>query len=233
MVEFAVPELGEGVYEAELVSWLVKPGEAVKRGQNLMEVLTDKATMEVPSPFAGTVTELRAEPGQQLKVGEVVLTYTPAGQIEQEPQPAAAAPEKTRAKEKTTAVVTTAPPRDRNGPSRSALPVKAAPSVRYMARKLGIDLAQVHGSGPEGRILIEDLSAQIRRAAPDEKPAPQEPRPDYGTPGTRIKLQGLRRKIAERMVLSKRTIPHYSYVDECDVTELVRLREGLREAAAR
>src|SRR5262249_60963838 len=74
-MDFAVPELGEGVYEAELVSWHVKPGDVVKRGQTLMEVMTDKATMEVPSRFAGRIGELRAEPGQQIKVGQVVLTY--------------------------------------------------------------------------------------------------------------------------------------------------------------
>src|SRR5262245_10883614 len=78
-MDFALPQIGEGVYEAELVSWLVKPGDAVKRGQNLMEVLTDKATMEVPAPFAGTITTLHADPGQQIKVGDLVLSYTPAG----------------------------------------------------------------------------------------------------------------------------------------------------------
>src|SRR5262249_9219712 len=74
-MDFQVPELGEGVYEAELVAWHVKPGDVVKRGQTLMEVMTDKATMEVPSRFAGRIGELRAEPGQQIKVGQVVLTY--------------------------------------------------------------------------------------------------------------------------------------------------------------
>src|SRR5215471_18593159 len=74
-MDFALPEIGEGVYEAELVAWLVKPGQSVKRGQSLMEVMTDKATMEVPSPFAGTIGALRAEEGQAMKVGDVVLTY--------------------------------------------------------------------------------------------------------------------------------------------------------------
>jgi pyruvate dehydrogenase E2 component (dihydrolipoamide acetyltransferase)/2-oxoisovalerate dehydrogenase E2 component (dihydrolipoyl transacylase) len=112
------------------------------------------------------------------------------------------------------------------------LPVKAAPSVRYLARKLGIDLGQVQGTGPEGRILLEDLTPQT---PPTTAPAPRraEPRPDFGKPGTRIKMQGLRKRIAEHMVLSKQTIPHYSYIDECDVTELVRLRDGLRDIYAR
>src|SRR5438445_3589168 len=84
-MEFALPELGEGVYEAELVRWLVKPGDAVKRGQTLMEVLTDKATMEVPAPFAGTIAQLRAEAGTQVKVGDIVLTYQAAGAAEDKP----------------------------------------------------------------------------------------------------------------------------------------------------
>jgi pyruvate dehydrogenase E2 component (dihydrolipoamide acetyltransferase)/2-oxoisovalerate dehydrogenase E2 component (dihydrolipoyl transacylase) len=94
-----------------------------------------------------------------------------------------------------------------------------------MARKLGVDLTHIHGTGPGGRILIEDLSPQVR-AAPAAPPA------DFGTPGTRIKFAGVRRKIAEQMVLSKHTIPHYTYVDECDVTDLVKLREALKEPFA-
>ena len=90
-MDFHLPELGEGVYEAELVSWLVKPGDTIKRGQNLMEVLTDKAAMEVPSPFAGTIAELRAEPGKMIKVGEVVLSYAPAGQPTARPSAPASA----------------------------------------------------------------------------------------------------------------------------------------------
>jgi pyruvate dehydrogenase E2 component (dihydrolipoamide acetyltransferase)/2-oxoisovalerate dehydrogenase E2 component (dihydrolipoyl transacylase) len=110
------------------------------------------------------------------------------------------------------------------------VPVKAAPSVRQMARKLGIDLAHVQGSGPDGRILIDDLTAHVRTAAPAaERKATPEPLSDFGKPGTRIKLAGLRRQVAEHMVHAARTIPHYSYVDECDVTELVRLRSSLRE----
>ncbi|HLJ96907.1 MAG TPA: dihydrolipoamide acetyltransferase family protein [Gemmataceae bacterium] len=236
-MEFQLPELGEGVYEAELVSWLVKVGDSVKHGQNLMEVLTDKASMEVPAPFTGCVTELRAEPGQSIKVGDVVLTYTPAGQ--QEPRDGTGAEisaskrnedgerktqdgERVASAARRFAVPSTASP-------PHGLAVRAAPSVRYLARKLGVDLQQVRGSGPEGRVLIDDLSPFLDRAQPEGKPPAREARPDYGTPGTRIKLQGIRRKIAEHMVHSKRTIPHYTYVDECDVTELVRLRNSLRE----
>src|SRR3954471_18899378 len=85
-MEFRLPEIGEGMYEAEFLNWLVKPGDTVKSGQNLMEVMTDKATMEVPAPFAGTITELHATSGQKIKIGDVLLTYTPAGATQPEPE---------------------------------------------------------------------------------------------------------------------------------------------------
>lgn len=234
-MDFPLPELGEGVYEAELVSWLVKPGDKVKRGQNLMEVLTDKATMEVPSPFAGTITSLNAEPGQKIKIGDLMLSY----QTEEKPAGGVATPAKEPVKELAAAVAEKAPTRTpgKNDTVKTTVSktttskaVKAAPSVRYMARKLGIDLGQVQGSGPEGRVLIEDLQPNL---APAVAQKPAAPKADYGTPGTRIKLVGLRRKIAENMVLSKTTIPHYGYVDECEVTELVRLRESLKDATGK
>ncbi len=228
-MDFALPEIGEGVYEAEVVSWLVRPGDTVKRGQNLLEVMTDKATMDIPSPFAGTITDLRVQPGQTVKVGDVLLSYTGAEQPAPEPVPA------TASSRPAVAAV-----RSVNGPARSEvsgrLPVKAAPSVRQLARKLGIDLGRIHGSGPEGRILLEDVTSQVAASAAEPaavRTPKAEPKPDYGRPGTRIKLQGLRRRIAEHMTLSKKTIPDYSYVDECEVTELVRLRESLREVYAR
>jgi len=228
-MDFKLPELGEGVYEAELVSWLVQPGQTVKRGQPLMEVLTDKATMEVPSPFAGTIVALQAEAGQVLKVGQVVLTYSTAGEPANAPvkEPVAASVAVAPAKpaEYGNRMYGNASTTQRAGPA-----VKAAPSVRYLARKLGIDLRNVGGTGPEGRILIEDLTPLVQSAA--QNAIRHAAKVDYGTPGARIKLQGLRRKIAERMVLAKQTIPHYSYVDECDVSDLVRLREALKESFA-
>jgi pyruvate dehydrogenase E2 component (dihydrolipoamide acetyltransferase)/2-oxoisovalerate dehydrogenase E2 component (dihydrolipoyl transacylase) len=229
-MDFQLPELGEGVYEAELVAWLVKPGDMVRRGQNLMEVLTDKATMEVPAPFAGTITALAARPGQTIKVEDVVLSYTPAGQVEATASPPPSEPARPRVM----------PAEAGNGAALTHTPlpatIKAAPSVRQLARTLGIDLTRVSGSGPEGRILAHDVTGFVRAAgaAPTvaAKPAPTEPTYEYGRPGTRIKMQGLRRKIAERMVQSRVAIPQYSYIDECDVTDLVRLRESLRDTYA-
>src|SRR5260370_10855218 len=254
IMDFKLPEIGEGVYEAELVSWLVKPGEAVKRGQTLMEILTDKATMEVPAPFAGTIENLSVEPGQQVKIGDVLLQYQEAGGRKEEPEKPKEAKtakpgkppkpkvaeaeegeeegeklpqaeeEKTEPKEAkpSPAKESKLPPAAKtvNGPS-DTMPVRAAPSVRLMARQLGIDISRVRGSGPDRRILIEDLSRQIPVSVREPRVSPDGPPPDYGKAGQRIKFVGLRRKIAEHLVHAKRTIPHYSYVDECDVSELV------------
>ncbi len=221
-MDFKLPELGEGVYEAEAVRWLVKPGDAVKPGQTLLEVLTDKATMEVPAPFAGVIESLGIEGGDKIKIGQVILSYqTKRGELT------------TPAPTPTPTVMATEPKatRDNGAPTRAAIAVKAAPSVRLMARKLGIDLAAIAGSGPHGRVLIDDLSQHVPQAK-----APSTPTStglDLGKAGTRVKFAGLRRKIAEHMVHSKHTIPHYSYVDECDVTELVKLRESLKETFAK
>ncbi|HEV3143419.1 MAG TPA: dihydrolipoamide acetyltransferase family protein, partial [Gemmataceae bacterium] len=224
-MDFPLPELGEGVYEAELVRWLVKPGDQVKHGQSLLEVMTDKATMEVPAPFSGTITNLKAEAGQQVKVGQVVLTFD--GRVRESPAPFAMA---------TKPAVTVADGRPRNGaPVISTSPtVKAAPSVRHLARKLGIDLAQIRGSGPGGRILHEDLAAFLSPRT-DGKPAlpvAREPQLDVGVAGSRMKVAGIRRRVAEHMVEAKRAIPHISYIDECNMTELVHLRSQALDSFA-
>ncbi len=236
-MDFALPPVGEGLIEVELVRWLVKPGDAVARGQSLMEVMSDKASMEVPSAFAGTVSETLAEPGTKISVGQVILRYDTGdgAKVEQEPaaKPAAAA--------SAPAPKAVAATPARNGPSNGhntagKLPA-AAPSVRLLARKLGVDLGAVHGSGPAGRILHEDLAPYVAAKAPKAESAAKAPSPtaglNFGAPGTRIKMLGMRRKIAEHMVAATRAIPHYSYIDECDLTDLVRLRTQMKETFAR
>jgi 2-oxoisovalerate dehydrogenase E2 component (dihydrolipoyl transacylase) len=165
---------------------------------------------------------MNGDPGARLRVGQTILSFQSEGG---KAEAAAAIVE--RAAPVAVAVPVMAAVRNgSNGPA-----VIAAPSIRHLARKLGIDLARMRGSGPGGRILLDDLTPLISREGPT-KPKAIEPVADYGRPGTRIKLQGLRRKIAEHLVESKRRIPHYSYMDECDVTELVRLRQGMRDASA-
>lgn len=228
-MEFALPHIGEGIQEAELVRWLVQPGDSVKPGQSLLEVVTDKATMEVPAPFAGRINALQAEVGQKIQIGQVLLDYTPAGQD---------GPDRETTRPSTASLPTEAIATPRYHSEKGSavlrptpLSVRAAPSVRHMARKLGVDLTTVPGSGPDGRILLDDLMRFVRPPAATEPPAARTAIPslDVGTPGTRKPLIGLRRSVAERMVLSKKTIPHYSYIDECDVTELVRLRAALKD----
>ncbi len=234
-MDFALPEIGEGIYEAELVRWLVEPGATVQRGQALAEVMTDKATMEVPAPFAGAITALHAQPGQTIQVGQVLLSYESTS----EPRPSGSGEKSHEANRSLTVAARTLATTTPNGPLHAEavgrLPVKAAPSVRQMARKLGIDLSTIHGSGPDGRILLEDLTSRLAASSAGEtgKMAVREAVADYGKPGTRIPLQGLRRTIAQRMVQSKRAIPHYSFVEECDVTDLVRLRDSLRDTYTR
>jgi 2-oxoisovalerate dehydrogenase E2 component (dihydrolipoyl transacylase) len=224
-MNFPLPELGEGVYEAELVAWHVKPGDTVKRGQSLAEVLTDKASMELPAPFRGTIGELRVQPGDTMKVGNVILTYEPQASGGRQPAESAATQDADGATREPRRAEVAASSRQRV--TTPAASIRAAPSVRQMARELGVDLSTVRGTGPGGRILVKDLSRQIAPAT--AKPRTAATALDLGKPGTRIKLAGVRKKIAEHMVLAKRTIPHYGYVDECDLTELVRVRESLRE----
>jgi len=196
-MDFLLPELGEGVYEAEMTRWLVKAGDVVKPGQALLEVLTDKATMEVPAPFAGKITALKVQPGDKLTIGQAILTYEGKAGAATPSAPAVKAASKTAV---TPAAIVPA----RNGPMLAEPGViQAAPAVRQMARKLGIDLAKLRGSGPHGRILIDDLAINLPAAQPTAPP------PDYGT-GARVKLVGLRRKVTEHMVQSKRNIPYYT-----------------------
>jgi pyruvate dehydrogenase E2 component (dihydrolipoamide acetyltransferase)/2-oxoisovalerate dehydrogenase E2 component (dihydrolipoyl transacylase) len=252
VAEYRLPELGEGVYEAELVEWRVKPGDAVKRGETLAEVLTDKATMELPSPFVGVIESLGANPGEQVKVGDVFLTYSSSsksGRVGTESQPTGTSPPQvqpaTGGEAETDRDGRGAAKPEQRSTARKTAPehaaVKAAPSVRRKARELGVDLDSIAGSGPGGRVLAQDVeaarqnelpqTAKRQTATPRLTPVAADGR--FGTPGERIKFHGLRRKIAERMVESKRTIPHYGYVDECNVTELVRLRNSLKETLAR
>jgi len=218
-MDFPLPPMGEGLYEVELVRWLVKPGEVVVRGQALLEVLSDKATMEVPAPFAGTITAIVGQLGAKIAIGQVVLSYEPIAIPTSAP----------------VAIVPTVTPVAVTDTVRSLAPV-AAPSVRHIARQFGIDLARVRGSGPGGRILLDDLAPLLKPTASPAEVSRKDQLPppfDLGKPGTRMPLIGLRKKIAEKMVEAKRYIPHYSYIDECDFTELVHLRGQLRSPLAK
>jgi 2-oxoisovalerate dehydrogenase E2 component (dihydrolipoyl transacylase) len=204
-----VPDIGEGIAEVELVAWQVKPGDAVEADQPLADLMTDKATVEVPSPVSGTVLSLGGKPGDKLAVGSELLRLATQSAGRDEPV-AGAAP--------SAAPVVTHPAPDH--PVRSA----ASPSVRRHARELGIDLASVRGSGPEGRVVHDDLVRHASR--PANVPAMAARYAERGGE-EKVPVIGLRRQIALRMQDAAARVPHFTYVEEVDVTELEALRARL------
>ena len=242
-----MPDIGEGIAEVEVVEWRVKPGDTVAEDQILCDVMTDKAAVEVPSPVAGRVVELGGEVGRMMAVGAMLIRIEVQGDgTAADPPPAA--PAETPLAPRTSAPAQPAPsraapvarpaapaPAPAAVPPASAVPqarALAAPAVRHRARALGIDLASVRGSGPDGRVLHADLDALLRPASSAAAAGPAAGAP--ATDATReVKVIGLRRQIAQKMQESKRRIPHFTYVEEVDVTEMVALRDELnRERAA-
>jgi pyruvate/2-oxoglutarate dehydrogenase complex dihydrolipoamide acyltransferase (E2) component len=225
---FALPDIGEGVVEAEIVEWKVSEGDSVALDQPLVVLLTDKAEIEVPSPRAGRVARLCFAPGQVARVGEVLV------EIDEAAKPAPGSGEATSPDVQPTRAAEpehagAAPPRMPQRPSRErpgaeregADGAHAVPAVRELARRLGVDLARVRGSGPGGRIMRRDVEA-FQASAPQTRAAAgaEEPRKDPAD-WRREPLRGLRRAIAERMTASRRTAAHFTYVEELDLTELL------------
>jgi 2-oxoisovalerate dehydrogenase E2 component (dihydrolipoyl transacylase) len=209
-----MPDLGEGIAEVELVEWRVKPGDAVAEDQTLCDVMTDKAAVEIPSSVAGRVVELGGEVGQMMAVGSVLIRIDDQNEAAA-PAPSAPPPARVAAASQHTPAPVQEPPRA----AQPRTAVLAGPAVRQRAQALGVDLAGVRGSGPDGRVVHADLDA-LQRSAVAPAAAARE--------GTReIKLIGLRRAIAQKMQESKRHIPHYTYVEEVDMTETVALRDEL------
>jgi len=246
-----LPDIGEGVAEAELVEWHVKPGDIVREDTLLAAVMTDKATVEIPSPVEGEVIWLGAKVGDVVAIGSELVRLkvaedsaetpvprptvaAPAPPSPDPPPPAADRPETPTAAPRqpapaTATVAATSPrPHQASGrlwgaPRREGEKPIASPAVRLRAREAGVDLRQVAGTGPAGRITHEDLDAFVARGpsvAPLRGLRAQ-------TAITDIKLVGLRRRIAEKMALAHAHIPHITYVEEIDVTALEELRAPL------
>ncbi|GER12439.1 dihydrolipoamide acetyltransferase family protein [Variovorax boronicumulans] len=213
-----VPDLGEGIAEVELVAWRVQPGDTVAEDQVLADVMTDKATVEIPSPVAGRVVALGGEVGQQIAVGAALIRIDVAdGGETREEAPVVSTP--------APAAVPAPAPAERARPL-GGKPL-AAPAVRHRASVLGIDLRQVPGSSADGRILHEDLDAWLlRRPGP---PAPDAARYAERNDEEAVPVTGVRRRIAQRMQDAMRRIPHFTYVEEVDVTELELLRARINE----
>ena len=248
-----MPDIGEGVAEAELVEWHVKIGDVVREDDTLAAVMTDKATVEIPAPRDGTVAWLGAEVGEVVAVGAPILRLEVEVEVEVEgdgeggapspegaPEPKSAAPEVTAEEPAPKPEAKPAPkPEPKASPKPASRPTPtagagaprpegerplASPAVRLRAREAGVDLRQVPGTGPAGRITHDDLDAFIARG----------PSAGSAVPGLRrrteveeIRVVGLRRRIAEKMALAKRNIPHITYVEEVDVTAIEELRGKL------
>ena len=201
--EFKLPDIGEGVVEGEIVRWLVKEGDVLVEDQPMVEVMTDKATVEIPTPHAGKVTSIPYKVGDKVPVGATMIV------IDGDEGGPGAAPAAPAAPARTPATPTAAVP------ASGSADVQATPAVRKMAREKGVDLSRVRGSGPGGRITVEDVERATTGSATADPT------------DVRIPFRGLRRRIAENMARSKHTAAHFTYVEEVDVTELVRLRERL------
>src|SRR5215471_19239545 len=218
--EVKLPDIGEGVAEGEIVRWLVKAGEAVKEDQPLVEVMTDKASVEIPSPRTGTIESILVEEGTVVPVGTVLLSIAVAGGAA---APAASA--SAHAAAGATAVA--AKPAVAAAAPAAGGRVEATPAVRALAKELGVALERLAGTGPGGRITAEDVKAAAGGGMPAAKPA-------AATAGeTRVPLRGLRRKIAEHMRRSLSTAAQFTFVAECDFTALVEHRAQQTAAAER
>ncbi|DAC63745.1 MAG TPA: 2-oxo acid dehydrogenase subunit E2 [Candidatus Thalassarchaeaceae archaeon] len=239
---FKLPDIGEGVVEGEIVAWHVKVGDSIKEDDQIVDIMTDKATVTIPSPTDGIVTELSGEVGDMIAVGSALVTFSTDGSssnnqaqnspepevtlepvIEEEKKPEPIAKEIKKPAPKPVELITESKIVASSGRNTRIL---ASPAVRRRARDADLDLSVVSGSGPAGRIRHADLDAYIA-AGGTVTGAPPTSYSTKRTDTNEIKVVGLRRKIAEQMVKSKFSIPHFSYFEEIDVTELEELRQML------
>ncbi len=278
--EFKLPDIGEGVVEGEIVKWLVKAGDEIALDQPLVEVMTDKATVTIPSPRKGKVVKTVGNEGDVAKVHGTLVVLEVAGSgpneashgaptahSQEQAQVAQAAPSIPHQRAGQPAPLTRAAgpalqqpqqqrkmtppaPASESAPAAADAPgnadepaaevpgngqarkVLATPVTRRMARELGVDLAQLEGTGPQGRVMKADLIAHA------DKPAaaggvPQQARPGGQAEEERIPLRGLRKRISESMVKSKFTAPHFTFVEECNTAALSRLRASVNAGLAK
>ncbi len=237
--EFKLPDIGEGIHEGEIVEWLVKVGDFVKEDQPIVEVMTDKVTAEIPAPVSGTIQELRGKAGEVIKVGSVIAVFDEkAGEEKTSGKASATTAKATEAATPATNGIHGKPAAktatlDRTASQTSGGKVLAAPATRKLARQMGVDLALIAGSGPRGRITQDDVRQGSGGSHPTTATRPAAASL-MGRPGEfrsagerRAPFAGLRRKIAEHLVKSKQTAPHFAYVEEVDMTRLVQIREEL------
>jgi pyruvate dehydrogenase E2 component (dihydrolipoamide acetyltransferase) len=230
--EFRLPDIGEGVAEGEVVRWLVKEGDALVEDQPMVEIMTDKATVEIGSPKVGRVGKRMFAEGDRCPVGKVLITIEVEGDDAGAPsgrQSAKASPSSAAGLEAHGAAAPGAATGNGGGGGAGAATVLATPATRKLARDIGVDIRQVAGTGRAGRITSDDVKAHGESGP---APAAAAPKAVSHTDGVRIPFRGLRKKIAETLVRSKQTAPHVTYVEEIDCTELVALRAKLNARGA-
>jgi pyruvate dehydrogenase E2 component (dihydrolipoamide acetyltransferase) len=260
--EFKLPDIGEGVAEGEIVNWLVNEGDSVSENQEMVEVMTDKATVTIGAPKTGKVAERRFKVGDTVPVGDVLVVLDvggDAGAAAPAPAPAAAKPAAAApapAKAETTVASAVGDLRENlpgmgkpapaaNGDYFSDKPL-AAPATRKLARELGVDLKTVQPSGAAGRVTREDVErassggrpgssapAAAPPAAPAPAPLPEAARPVRRETDERVPVRGMRKRIWENMARSKHTAAHFNYVDEVNVSELIAVRDRFKPHADR
>jgi pyruvate dehydrogenase E2 component (dihydrolipoamide acetyltransferase) len=261
--EFKLPDIGEGVSEGEIVNWLVKVGDTVAQDQDMVEVMTDKATVTIGAPKAGRVSELRAAQGDVVPVGQVLVVLSLDGAGAAEPAPSAAAsPPAAPAKQAAPAAASVAAPAPVQetkasavGDIKETLPGMAntagyfeenplaAPATRKLARELGVDLRHVPPSGSGGRVSAEDVKAFAARPSTSSgraavgagaPPAAAPAAPVVSTGADqRVPIRGIRKRVFESMARSKHTAAHFTYVEECECSALIAARNRAKEFAER
>jgi pyruvate dehydrogenase E2 component (dihydrolipoamide acetyltransferase) len=210
-----LPDIGEGVAEGEILKWLVKEGEAVKEDQSLVEVMTDKVNVQIPSPKDGKIARLLVKEGEVVKVGHGILVIEVEEDAQDSPVPA-----------EPSSQAAPAPAPQSARPQVALDRVLATPATRKLARELGVDLTTVIGTGPVGRVTDDD----VRSGRPSPAVA-SSAAPDPSSGEERIQLRGVRKVIAERMAKSFHTMALVTLVDEVDMTELVLLKEAFKGSA--
>ena len=235
---FRLPDLGEGTVEAEILEWHVAPGDTVAEADIVVDVMTDKANVEIPAPVAGTVLRTTGGPGDIVAVGSELIAFeADAAMAPRVPEPRAAPEEAARpsargaddhatSEDEAASVVPDAASLEAASrvPGATRPRVLTSPAIRRRALEAGVDLCHVPGTGPHGRVTRADLDAFL------SSDGARRPEPTASEAYEEIRVIGVRRVIAERMVASKREIPHFSYVEEVDVSELDALRRHLNEA---
>jgi pyruvate dehydrogenase E2 component (dihydrolipoamide acetyltransferase) len=232
--EFRLPDIGEGVVEGEVVRWMVKEGDPVREDQPMVEVMTDKATVEIPSPKAGKIAKISAPAGQICKVGAVMVVIDVAGEQSQSQKQATGDRQQATGNVGAVAASSNGHANGSHAPAAvvavsASGKVLATPATRKLARDLGVDLATVTATGDNGRVTKDDV--QRARGGGASVPAYAPIAITRDVADERVPFRGVRKKIAENMHRSKTTAAHFTYVEECDVTELSALRKRAKARA--